>query len=326
MKRVLSAIIAVLILTAAFTSCSSGRTVKFVPEKYDGDEADIDYSNEIGVSLAGCGGIEDAFLKSAAVYAKNKNYSLRTEYAGMDAQKQSEDILSFMESGITSVIINPTDADAIGAAVDECAEAGMKIINILSPINAKTDCLIAPDYLDVGRRGAKLAKEAKKDNGFEELNVLLLESEADGFVRQLIHDGFVSELGEDGNIIGIKNFERGQEISEGLIDSEISRANVIFAWNEEILGAVLEKGASAVIICCGASADTVNGVSEQKIYASIFYGADRLAEAAVEQAVNCAEDAYYDPPEYTELALGVLSRSSVENEYAGAEDYPNPAN
>ena len=327
MKR-LFILVTVLLFLFFCTSCSVRRAVRFVPEGYnDSDDSASALPSAIGLSLTGSEGFEDAFLKAAESYAEKSGFIAKTRYADMDADKQAEDILFLIEEGAMALIVNPVDVDAIGDAVDECAGSGIKVINILDPINAKVDSLICADYMMMGRKGARLAKEAKKDRGFDRLDILLLESEAESFPMQLIHDGFTDELGDEGSITGVRHFSREEQSTlEGLEDAELANANVIFAWNEEIFKAVMSRNPSAAVICCGASAETLGRVSDKSAYASIFFGADFLAKNAVEQAVKCAGDPLYEPPEYIELPLGVASESSVESYISAAlEGYPDPS-
>ncbi|MBQ4061602.1 MAG: substrate-binding domain-containing protein [Christensenellaceae bacterium] len=326
MKR-LFIIIAVLIMMFSFAACSSAKVVMFVPQDASQSDSDAVYEDAIGFIATSGEGVEQAFFEAANKYAKNSGYELIAKYS-LNALQQADDILLMLEEGVGSVIIIPADPDALGTAAEECNAAGVQLINLLDPINARVSTLICPDYSLIGIKGARLAKEAKKDRRLDKLNIYLLETDFDSFTMQLIHDGFVSELGEDGKLLGVSHFSQEDlnlDDPFGEIREDISKATVIFAFNEKLAELAMAENPSAAVICCGASKETLEKVSDKSFYASVFYGADEMAKNAVEHAVACAKDSAYVPPEYIELSVGVASESSVENYItASANGYPDP--
>lgn len=323
MKRLFVCIIS-LILILSLAACSSEKTVMFVPQT-DGymSDADAVMENTIGLSISGNGEMQSVLVSYIERYVEESGYAVETHYSS-SGEEQAETMSNMLEDGVMALILMPVDVDALSDVAEEYNTAGVKIINLLDPVNARVSSLIAPDYKLIGAKGARLAKEAKKDRKLEKLNIFLLETDADSFIMQLIHDGFAEELGNDGKIIGSEHFSSG-ETSLEKVKEQLMKSTVVFAFNEELAVAANEINPQAAVICCGSSKDILTRVSDQSMYASIFFGIDSLAEQSVQQAVMCAKDISYEPPEYTELIIGVASESSVQDYITAAPNgFPEP--
>ena len=318
MKK-LFALVLVLCLAFGLAACGDTSTQDSPSPSMEGEEDDQILLPAIGFSAAGQGGLEDAFLEAAEEAATQAGYELIALDAGMNPEKQVEDIHSLLAQGVEALILNPADVDSLQEVLEECSLTGVKVINILTPVNGVVDSLIAPNYELIGQKGAKLAVEAAKDYDYQASRVYLLEEEVDSFLMQWVHDSFVRQAEEAENvaILGASHFNRDEWATLPDLEPEILEGvNTIFAQNEEIARAALafclENDRKPSIICVGGSRKTLEMVRDKQLYATIFYGPEELASLAVGEAIQCAQDDTYEPPEYIELPLGVASESSVE--------------
>ncbi len=326
MKRFFLICLTLALALVLLAGCGAKRTVKFIPTDYLSSSGEADAMPVMfGFCAKGEGGIEDAVIAHIQQSATEKGFDVQVRYAENSAEKQAENIESLISEGAMCLIVNPVDIDGLDYSMDYCTEMGIKVINLLEPINGKVDCLICPDYSLVGKKGARLAREADSDNGYDSLNVYLLENAPDSFTMQLMHDGFKSELGDSGSIKGVRHFEPEAEAElAGLDRAELESSNVVFAFNEALASSV--SGSERSVICWGASSDTLQKISSKDVYAAVFYGPCELADKALAEAMAYANDPEYAMPAYVEVSLGVASESSVDAYIASANGgYPEPA-
>lgn len=340
-KKILMVLLCALLFTAAACAQpaqteaeeSTARVVRVIPDLaqqalQEEDEAALPL---VGVSLRGEGGLEDAFSAYAVEQAQVQGCDLAIMDAGLSADQQIVDIAQLLARGIQALIVNPVDIDSLQYVMDECALQGVKVINLLEPINGKVDTLIMPDYALVGEKAARLAKEAKKDRDYDELSTYLLEGAVDSFVMQMMHDGFVMQAEGQGNtpIEGVAHFNDAQEQAAltGWKLADLGSANVVFAQNEPLAAGFLEKTGArdTSVIVYGCTADTLVRIKSGDYYAAVFFGPRELAEQAVKEAVLCAASPDYLPPAYIELTLDVASASSVDEFLAQGLSFAEPA-
>ena len=214
--------------------------------------------------------------------------------------------------------------------MDDAQADGVCIINLLEPINGLVNCLIAPDYSEMGAKAARLAKEAAKDHSFDAARTFLLEEEVDSFKMQLLHDGFLAEAKklENVSVTGAAHLSRGAAASlSGFDPASLAASNVAFIQNDAAARALaaLETAPEAKLITIGGEAETIALVEAQKLYASLVVGPGQTAHKAMEQAAQRLESAEYKPPQYIGLDIGVVSKSSVSRYTSQNVAYAEPA-
>lgn len=268
----------------------------------------------IGLSI----GEKTIFTERLAECAKQlglKNgYDVQVVFAAED--KQPTDIAVMLSAGAEALIVLPQELDSLTYIMDECELQGVDVVNIMAPINGEVDAYIAPDYMEIGAKIARLAKSAAKDNGLARAKLFLMECEPDSFTMQLIQDGIRKEAAtiETVDLVGAENLSKEDQSSlEDFEPAMLNGANIVFAENATIAAALLEKTANMehkpYIITIGGEKDTIQKVSDKVYYASVLYGPQKLAELALRQAVNSIKDK--PCTQYTAIELGVCSESTV---------------
>jgi ribose transport system substrate-binding protein len=321
-------ILAISLMIIAFVLCGcAGQVIKLVPQDISGED-EIGLMPLIGLSVKGEGGFENEFADIAVKIAKDQGYELMVKDAGMKADTQISDIETLITEGAQAIIINPVDVDRLEHAAAECDAAGISVINALDQINGKVDCLICPDYAEIGKKGARLLKEAAKDNHEDKADVFLLEGEVDSFIMQLIHDGYTEEAKTIENMTVLGSY-RGDPMKKdylsGLDLANLEGATSVFAQDETIANGIAGLGQKKLhIVCVGASKDTVSKIKSKDFYAAVFYGPESLANLCVAEAVKCAGNEGYVPPLYIEVPVAVVSESSVDQYVSQAKHYAEP--
>ena len=78
--------------------------------------------------------------------ADKLSVDLQVTDAGDDAAKQTTDIETLVASGISVLIVNPVDSDAVAGAVKAAIAKGVRVISVDRAVNGvEIDCSIASD-------------------------------------------------------------------------------------------------------------------------------------------------------------------------------------
>lgn len=283
MKR----IIALLTLVLALTACS------LEPPAYlqNNDESAIDGDFKIGFSIST---LNNPFFVTLNDGAKAKAKELGVSLTVIDAQdnaaKQASDVEDLIQQGVHLIMINPTDSEAVVAAVKSANNAGIPVITVdrnaeggevLSHIasdNAAGGVLAAEYLLELIGEGAKVAElegisgsSAARDRGA-------------GFNK-------VATAKLDVVAKQTANFNRaeGLTVTENILQGNPTIKG-IFAHNDEMalgaLEAVKVSGKDIVVIGFDATDDAVKAVEEGKLAATIAQNPDLIGQTAIETAVQ----------------------------------------
>ncbi len=325
MRKIILTLISILMLT----SCSPA-TVEPSPEvtQATATPAPTPEPKIIGMCLPTENEFYAAMADYAAANAEESGYALQVQYA--ESGSQSEQVLQLVNTGAKGIIIVPSDINSLSAVLEEADHAGIPVVGLMQSINAKYDCLISPDYSDMGAKIARLSIEAAKDLEIEDPKLFALEGAPDSFTMQLIHNGIVSELEEKNSdelnveFIGARHFsEQNQNSLQGFEVTDIGDANIIFAENTLIAESFLEIAPDTVqaIITIGSDAVTLQNVQNDIYYASIILTPKQFADEGISQITSAIADPAVTG-EYVELPTGVASESSVEEYIAQGSAFP----
>lgn len=88
--------------------------------------------------------------------SKSANFDLQIVSAEIDPAKQANDVNTLVSSGVTGLIIDAVNADAIGGTIDRAAAAGVKVVVVDSAAVAnKTIAMqVLPDNITAGGRAS----------------------------------------------------------------------------------------------------------------------------------------------------------------------------
>ncbi|MBE5933505.1 MAG: D-ribose ABC transporter substrate-binding protein, partial [Lachnospiraceae bacterium] len=97
-----------------------------------------------------------SLVDGAKAEADRLGVQLTVVDAGDDATKQVSDIEDLVSKGVSVLIVNPVDSDAVSGAVQAAKNQGIKVISVDRAVNGvEVDCEIASDNV----AGAQLATQ-----------------------------------------------------------------------------------------------------------------------------------------------------------------------
>ena len=229
--------------------------------------------------------VEGANKQAAALGVK-----ITVADAGDDAAKQASDIEDLVASGISVLIVNPVDSDAVTGAVEFAKSKGVKVIAVDRAVNGtEIECQIASDNV----LGAELATQFIVDTLGEGAVVAELEGVTGASAAIDRSAGFhqVADTKLDVVASQTANFDRAQGMSvmENMLQGNGS-IQAVFAANDEMALGALEaiSGAGKDILVVGfdATDDAVAAVKDGRMGGTIAQQPALLGATAVENAVN----------------------------------------
>jgi len=208
--------------------------------------------------------------------------------AGDDVTKQVSDIEDLVAKGISVLIINPVDSDAVTGAVETVMSKGVRVIAVDRAVNGvEIDCQIASDNV----LGAELATQYIVDTLGEGIKVAELEGVPGASAAIERSAGFHNIADEKLDIVAKQtaNFDRaeGMSVMENMLQAN-GDIKAVFAANDEMaLGAVEAiAGAGKDILVTGfdATEDAIEAIKEGRMDATIAQQPALIGKTAVENA------------------------------------------
>ena len=265
------------------------------------DNADTFGAAEEAVEIVGNGSIGLAvstqnnpffvtLVEGAKAAADKLGVELQVTDAGDDAAKQTTDIETLIASGISVLVVNPVDSDAVAGAVKSAIAAGVRVISVDRAVNGvEVDCQIASDNV----AGAAMATQFIVDTLGEGAVVAELQGITGASAAIDRSAGFhqVADTKLDVVASQTANFDRAQGMSvmENMLQGNGS-IQAVFAANDEMALGALEaiSGAGKEILVVGfdATDDAVAAVKDGLMGGTIAQQPALLGAAAVENAVN----------------------------------------
>lgn len=229
--------------------------------------------------------------------AKEKGIKLMVNDAQRTAEKQVQQIETFISQKVDAIILNPCEVEASSPAVEKAKAAGIPIINVNSETTAKPDGFV----------GSK--DEESGEIAMEQIAKLI-----GGKGNIVIMDGYMGQAAQIKRAIGAKNvlgkypdikvlaeqtaeWDRAKAMSlmENWIQSYGDKINAVFAHNDEMgMGAVqaLEQAKlkdKVVVISIDAIADALQAVKDGRLNATVFQDAKGQGTGAVDLAIKLAK-------------------------------------
>jgi ribose transport system substrate-binding protein len=212
-----------------------------------------------------------------------------------DPAKEATNIEDLIQRGVSALLINPTDADAIVPSIQKANDAGIPVFTVDRGANGGTVIShIASDNVAGGTVAAKFLCEALQGAG----KVVELEGIAGTSAARDRGQGFNDYMSQDCTGVEIvarqtANFNRaeGLTVYENILQAQ-PEINGTFAHNDEmILGAIEAAeaaGRAEVIIFVGFDAvdDAVQAVRDGKLAATIAQQPAVMGQLGVEVAIR----------------------------------------
>ena len=195
-----------------------------------------------------------------------------------------------MASGISVLIVNPVDSDAVAGAVQSAIAAGVKVISVDRAVNGvEVDCQIASDNV----AGAAMATQYIVDTLGEGAVVAELQGITGASAAIDRSAGFHQIADAKLNVVASQtaNFDRalGMSVMENMLQGN-GDIQAVFAANDEMALGALEaiSGAGKDILVVGfdATDDAVEAVKAGRMGGTIAQQPALLGATAVENAVS----------------------------------------
>lgn len=277
--------IAIGIAVLALSGCSGTRPAPSAPAS----------GPVIGVSLLN---LSNEFIvmlnRSMDKRARELGARLIVSDAQRSAEKQVEQVESFIAQGVNAIILNPCEVEASSPAVEKALAAGIPVINVNSETRAAPTAFIGSRDEDAGRIAMGYIAQRLGGKG----NVVMMHGFM-GQAAQIKRDQGAREVLSQNpglHLLAEQTAEwdraKGMSLMENWIQSYGDRINAVFAQNDEMaMGALIaieHAGRKGKIIVVGvdAIADALQAVHDGRLDATVFQDAVGQGAAAVETATK----------------------------------------
>jgi len=229
-------------------------------------------------------------VEGAKDAANSLGVGLQVTDAGDDAAKQTTDIETLVSSGISVLIVNPVDSDAVAGAVKAAISKGVRVISVDRAVNGvDVDCQIASDNV----AGAAMATQFIVDTVGEGAVVAELQGTTGASAAIDRSAGFHSIADTKLNVATSQtaNFDRAQGMSvmENMLQGN-GDIQAVFAANDEMalgaLEAISGAGKNILVVGFDATDDAVEAVKAGRMGGTVAQQPALLGATAVENAVN----------------------------------------
>lgn len=292
------------------------------------DSSDGKSSNRkpvIGVSLLN---LSNEFIvmlnKAMEAKADELGVELIVNDAQRNAEKQVQQVESFIAQGVDAIILNPCESEASSPAVEKALAAGIPIINVNSETRAtptafvgsrdEESAQIAMDYIAkrLGGRGNIVmmhgfmgqAAQLKRDRGARDV----LAKQPD---LKLLADQTA-------------DWDRAKAMAlmENWIQSYGDKIDAVFAQNDEMgMGALIaleqaKRKDKTIVASVDAIADALQAVNAERLDATVFQDAQGQGAGAVETALKIIKKQPYEKQLY--LPFQLVTKENVAR-YLGSQ-------
>lgn len=254
-------------------------------------------ATKVGMSLSTLNNPFFVQMKDGAqAEAKKAGIDLTVTDAQNDASQQANQLQNFTSSGVSSIIVNPVDSDAVGPGVRSANKADIPVIAADRGVNkADAATLVASDNV----AGGKLAADALADKLGGKGSIVILQGTAGTSASRERGAGFAEGLKAYPDIKVVAkqpaDFDRtkGLDVMTNLVQSHPGITGV-FAENDEMaLGAAKalgsKAGKSVSVVGFDGTPDGLKAVEAGTLYASVAQQPSEIGRIAVQNAVTAAK-------------------------------------
>jgi len=256
-----------------------------------GEKVEIVGNGSIGLAVSTQNNPFFVTLVEGAKEAADKlGVDLQITDAADDAAKQTTDIETLVASGISVLVVNPVDSDAVAGAVKAAISKGVRVISVDRAVNGvEVDCQIASDNV----AGAAMATQFIVDTLGEGVAVAELQGITGASAAIDRSAGFHQVADSKLKIVASQtaNFDRalGMSVMENILQGN-SDIQAVFAANDEMalgaLEAISGSGKDVLVVGFDATDDAVEAVRAGRMGGTIAQQPALLGATAVENAVN----------------------------------------
>ncbi|WP_252231038.1 ribose ABC transporter substrate-binding protein RbsB [Clostridium sp. ZBS15] len=224
--------------------------------------------------------------------AKEMGYELVVLDSQNDSTKERSNVEDLVQQGVTALMINPTDSDAVKNSIQVANDSKIPVITLDRESNGgEVVCHISSDNVKGGNMAAEYMLETLKDK--ETIKVVELQGVPGASATRDRGKGFNDGIAGKNNVKVVASqsaeFDRqkGLSVMENIIQATPD-FDVVFAHNDEMaLGAVKAlKAANKNVMVIGfdGNVDAETAVKAGEMTATIAQQPSLMGELAVEQA------------------------------------------
>ena len=278
-----------LLLTAAMVLSLTACRIVIDGEEGSSSVAKVDGSIGLAVSTQN-NPFFVTLVEGAKGAAAKLGVDLQVTDAGDDAAKQATDIETLVASGISVLIVNPVDSDAVAGSVQAAISKGVKVISVDRAVNGvEVDCEIASDNV----AGAAMATQFIVDTLGEGTVVAELQGTTGASAAIDRSAGFHQIADEKLNLVASQtaNFDRAQGMSvmENMLQGN-GDIQAVFAANDEMalgaLEAISGAGKNVLVVGFDATDDAIEAVKAGRMGGTVAQQPALLGSTAVENALR----------------------------------------
>jgi len=278
-----------LLLTAAMVLSLTACRIVIDGEEGASSVAKVDGSIGLAVSTQN-NPFFVTLVEGAKGAAAKLGVDLQVTDAGDDAAKQATDIETLVASGISVLIVNPVDSDAVAGSVQAAISKGVKVISVDRAVNGvEVDCEIASDNV----AGAAMATQFIVDTLGEGTVVAELQGTTGASAAIDRSAGFHQIADEKLNLVASQtaNFDRAQGMSvmENMLQGN-GDIQAVFAANDEMalgaLEAISGAGKNVLVVGFDATDDAIEAVKAGRMGGTVAQQPALLGSTAVENALK----------------------------------------
>lgn len=249
----------------------------------------------IGVSLLNLSN-EFIVMLNQAMDDKARQLGVRliVNDAQRSADRQVQQVESFVAQKVDAIVLNPCEVEASAPAVDKARAAGIPVVNVNSETKSAPSAFVGSRDEDAGRIAMEYIAKRLGGHG----NVLMIH----GYMGQAAQiERSQGALEVMAKTPGLKllaqqnaDWDRAKAMSlmENWIQSYGDRINAVFAQNDEMaLGALMaleqaNRKTNVVLVGVDAIGDALTAVRDGRLDATIFQDAKAQGITAIETAVK----------------------------------------
>lgn len=225
-----------------------------------------------------------------------------------DSATEMSNVEDLITQGVDLIMINPTDSDAVGSAVEAANAAGIPVITLDRAANSgDVVAHIASDNVAGGKMAGEFIIEQLGGAG----KVVELEGIPGASAARDRGEGFNSAIaGSDIEVVAKQtaNFDRAQGLSvmENILQAQ-AEINAVFAHNDEMalgaLEAIKASGRDILVVGFDATDDAVKSVQAGEMAATVQQLPKEIGGMGVEAALKVIGGESVDAYIPVELAL-----------------------
>ncbi len=281
----------------------------------------------IGVSLLNVSNEFIVNIKEAIeTRAEQTNVRVIINDAQRSAEKQIQQVETFIAHGVSAVILNPCEVQASSPAVDKALDAQIPIVNV----NSET-------------RSQPTAFVGSRDEDSAEMAIRYLATRLNGTGKIVMMHGYPGQAAEvkrtQGALDTLKDFPgltllaeqtanwsraEGMALMENWLQAYPGQIQGVFAQNDEMgmgaLKALKDAGVKAqiVLVSVDAIADALQAVKAGDLDATVFQNARGQGMTAVDTAVQIIQGDAYEPE--TWIPFELVTQDNVDGYLETASD------